>query len=184
MIGRGHGGLNAGDLADLLERSRSKLCSAIRDDACWESVVSVDVIEVKLGSGQGVSCLGTGYKDNSFGAVVIYDNQNGVIAIGFGEVGNEVHIDVRERGSLAIGGDRHEWWCRRMMIDLHLLTDGTAVDVISNEFSHTGPVVFSSDVKECVVDAGMGIDWIVVVELKNKSFQFVTAGNIDAFLEV
>ena len=76
MISRGHPGLDSREIADLLECSRSELGSTIGDNACGKSVLSVDIVEVELCSGQGVCCLVTRHENNSLCAVVIHYNKD------------------------------------------------------------------------------------------------------------
>ena len=51
-----------------------------------------------------------------------------------------------------------------MMINLHLLADRASMDIVVDEFSHSGPIVMASHVKERVVYSGMGVNGVVVIE--------------------
>ena len=68
-------------------------------------------------------------------------DQNTIVAVGFGEIGDEIHRDILEWPSNVVSGDwlwgRGGWVC----VWLVLLACGTAFDVSGYHGIHAGPPV-------------------------------------------
>ena len=71
---------------------------------------------------------------------MVYHDQNRIIFMGCGKVGNKIHGDLLERVG-ALGGDRGKQGAGRVGINLVCMVGGTASNEFLDEDSHARPPV-------------------------------------------
>jgi len=86
---------------------------------------------------------------------MVSDGEYGVVVVGRGELGDEVHGD-RLEGQGASGGNWEQWWFRRVRVDFVCLAGGIASDIGSYEVVHMWPpVVVGAKKGKSIGDSGV-----------------------------
>ena len=105
MIGGGEGDVVVKKASEFLCEGGSKLGSSIRDNSIVEAETGEDVLEKDLGD----VCRGGSFvaraENYPLQKTMVYHDQNRIIPVGEGKVGDEIHGDLLE-GSGAFGRDR------------------------------------------------------------------------------
>jgi len=82
---------------------------------------------------------GAGGEYSSFGNVMVDEDCYGIIALGRGKFGDEVHGDGGKRGSIGFWEDRLEQSRRAVGEIFCRLASSTTVNIILDKASHTSP---------------------------------------------
>ena len=140
MVGGREGDVVVEKVGEFSGECRSELGSSIGDDLVMEAESGKDVSEKDLSN---VRCRG-GFvargENYPLRKTMVYHDQNGIIAVGEREVGDEVHGDLLERAR-AFGGDWGEWGMGRVGVDLVGLAGGAAGDELADEGGDAGPPI-------------------------------------------
>ena len=75
-----------------------------------------------------------------FQKTMVYHDQNRIITVGEGEVGDKIHGDLLE-GVRAFGRNGGKWGNGGVSVDLVCLAGGTASDESADKGGHSGPPV-------------------------------------------
>ena len=101
----------------------------------WE-----DVLEKDLGDVSSGSHFVTRAEIYPLQKTMVYHDQNRIVAVRDGEVGDEVHEDLLE-GAGAFGGDGHKWGVERVGVNFAGLASGTSCDEFVDKGGHARPPI-------------------------------------------
>jgi hypothetical protein len=126
----------------------------VADDFQGDPIVGEDMVGVECCNTYRVDGFFTGDEDASFQDVVVSDGEYGVIVVGRGELGDEVHGD-RLEGQGTSGGNWEQWWFCRVHVDFVCLAGGAAFDVGCYKVFHVWPPVIGVDQGKGVGNSGV-----------------------------
>ena len=86
-----------------------------------------DMGKKKLGYAGSIDVFGTGSKDYPLCKAMVDHDHQGIMASGWGKIGDEVNGELLEWKRQGRGNGR-QWWARGMMVHLVLLASGTTRD--------------------------------------------------------
>src|ERR1700709_709233 len=112
---------------------------------------------------------------------MVYHDHNRVITLRFGEIGNQIYGKLRE-GAKGGGGYRVHRRCRRVSLRLHLLASRTAINIVPDKGTHTGPPIVTFDINQSGKTSGMPSSQMIMGEIKDSLSE--VRGNVGTFLIV
>ena len=121
-------------------KSGSKLGSSVRDDSIVKTKSGEYVLEKDLSDVRGGGGFVARAENYPLRETMVNHDQNGVIAVGEGQVGNKVHRNLL-KGAGASGRNRGEWGNGGMGISLVGLAGGAAGDELADEGGDAGPPI-------------------------------------------
>ena len=101
---------------------------------------------------------------------MIYDGENGVVSIAFGESRDEVHRYVGERFGVNGGRDMEEQGFDVVCQVFVLLTGGASFDIFRDPRFGAWPEVFSVDVSDRFISTRVAIDGAFVPNVHQFAF--------------
>ena len=140
VVGGGEGDVIIKKVGKFLSEGQGELGSLVGDDLVvkaksWENMLKKDVSDV---------CHGGGFvarvENYSLQKTMVYHDQNRIVAVGEGEIRDEIHRDLLE-GAGTLGGYRSEGGVGWVGVYLIGLAGGTPCDEFADKGGHIRPPV-------------------------------------------
>src|ERR1700730_303887 len=141
---------------------RRKPWVSIADDFCGDSEPPEDVAKVQLSHACACNRIGAGEEDRRSGASKIYDREDCVVSVAFGDPCYQIHCYLLEWASVAGDADTVEGYFWTMCVYLVLLAGSAPFNVGCNPGVHTWPCVSGPDTSDRLVTSGVTRSWVIV----------------------
>jgi hypothetical protein len=119
-------------------------------------------------------------ENDSFGEAMVHDNQNGVVALRRGEIGDKVHGALGKGAGFSACFDREQSWVGWSAVDLVLLTLRAALDVPIYEVGQAGPMVILLDRYSGGLLAGVSGGRNIVISSEDFSSELQIVWNVNS----
>ena len=121
------------------------------------------VFDIVQGHLSGIDCFMTRDRDYPLSRSVVDNDHEAVISIANREICDEIACHLGKWRGVPLSLDWYQTGRSRMSVDLHLLTDGAAGDVIFYKNCHTGPPIISANEFEGLQVSGVSSSEGIVV---------------------
>jgi hypothetical protein len=137
--------LDIEESTQLLGQICSEMGVSVRDDLSWCSIVWKHMFHVELCGVQGINGLVTGDKDGGLCGIVVSDGEDGVKALRYWEVSDEVHGHSFKWHHFCNRSDRERGCSWSHGVHLATLTGGAAFDIIRDKIFDCWPPIISCE---------------------------------------
>ena len=155
VISGGEGDVVIEKTSEFSCKGRGKLGSLVRDDSVMKAELGKDVLEEDFSDvcrGGGLVARAENYPLRK---TMVYHDQNRIIAVGKGKVGDQIHGDLLERAG-AFGRDRGQQGVGGVGVHFVGLASSAASDKFTDEGGHARPPIVFLEQGDCAEITAVG----------------------------
>ena len=175
VIGGGEGDVIFEKASEFTSEGRGKLRSSVREDLVMETELWEDVLKKDLGevhSGGGFVARAENYPLRK---TMVYHDQNRIIAVGKGQISDEIHRDLWE-GAGAFRRDRGQGGVGWVDVNFIGLAGSAASDEFADEGGHSWPPII-------LLEKGDGVE-VATVSSHERLVEVLHEGVVSRFGDI